>query len=157
MKIILLCSSLLLAAALACGRTNSGVQVGTSAPAATSAPPPAQIYHVGDVIQMNDHTIVLNSAQIVGSVLQANFTVDNTGAQDVNVSSIFSFDARLPDGTKLEQELYNCPAGHFDGKVLPGDKLKGNICWKGVATDAVKIYYTPNLFGSGATVWEISR
>jgi hypothetical protein len=152
----LLASSLVLLAVLACGQSNSGVQVGQQ-PASTSVPPTTVIYHVGDVIQLSGHTIVLNSARITGGIVETNFTVENTGSQDVNVSSVVNFNARLPDGTNLEQELFNCPAGHLDGKVLPGDKLRGNICWKGVTADSVKLYYTPHVFGTGATVWQVPR
>jgi hypothetical protein len=154
-----LAAVLLLAASLACGSSNTGVQIGTHAPGSIEAPSaaPQTIYHVGDVIQLTDHTILLESAQFVGGQLQASFSAENTGSKDVNVSSLLSFDARLLDGTQLEQEIFDCPGGQFDGKVLPGDRLRGSICWTGVTGDAAKIYYTPNLFGSGATVWEISR
>jgi hypothetical protein len=151
---------LLLAASLACGSSNVGVQIGTQPPgdsgAAASAPPQA-IYHVGDVIQLSDHTILLESAQFVGGQLQATFAAQNTGSEDVNLGSLLTFDARLMDGTQLEQDLFDCPGGQFDGKVLQGDRLRGTVCWTGVTGDAAKIYYTPNLFGSGATVWEVNR
>ena len=157
----LLACALLLAASLACGSSNAAVLIGTQTPnplaAPTSASLPSTIYRVGEMIQFSGHTIVMNQAQLSGGVLQTNITVENTGSQDVNVSSILQFDARLLDGTKLVQELFNCPAGRMDGKVLPGDKLKGNLCWKGVATDTARVYYVPNLFGSGAAVWEVQR
>ena len=150
----------LIAVSLACGSSNAGVRIGTMAPDLPVAAPsaaPRTIYHVGDVIQLNDHTILLDSAQIVATQLQTNFTVENTGSQDVNVSSLLSFDARLMDGTQLEQDIFDCPGGQLDGKVLPGDRLKGSLCWTGVIGNAVRIQYTPNLFSSGATVWEILR
>lgn len=148
----------LIVTSLACGSSNSGVQVGTSVPSAASAVPvQAQVYHMGEVVQINQQTIVLNSAQISGNELQANFTIENKGTEDLNVSSMLSFEAKGNDGTKLEQDIFNCTSGGLDGKILPGDKLKGNICWKGVATDTVKIYYTADVFGSGATVWEVSK
>ena len=151
----------LFAASLACGSSNAGVLIGTQTPvviaAATSDSQSSTIYHVGDVIQLDDHTIVLDSARIVATQLQANFTVENTGSQDVNVSSLLSFDARLMDGTQLDQDIFDCPGGPLDGKVLPGERLKGSLCWTGVIGNAVRIQYTPNLFGRGATVWQITR
>jgi len=155
-----LAAALLLAASLACGSSNTGVQIGTQSPGdsgAAASAAPQTIYHIGDVIQLSDHTILLESAQFVGGQLQATFAAENTGSEDVNISSLLSFDARLLDGTQLEQEIFDCPGGQFDGKVLPGDRLKGSVCWTGATADAAKIYYTPNLFGSGATVWEITR
>ncbi len=48
-------------ASLACGSSNTGVQVGTAGPgAATSAPAQVQTYHPGDIVQINQQTIVLN-------------------------------------------------------------------------------------------------
>jgi hypothetical protein len=56
----------------------------------------------------------------------------------------------------LEQAIFNCNPG-LDGKVLPGDLLRGNICWTGATSDMIKIYYEASLFGEGAVVWEITR
>ncbi len=70
---------------------------------------------------------------------------------------MLSFEAKGSDGTKLEQDMFNCGSSSFNGKILQGDKLRGDICWTEVATDTVKIYYTANVFGSGATVWEVTR
>lgn len=146
----------LLAVGLACGSSNTGTQIGINAPAAAATVPQIQVYHIGDVIQVESHTIVLNEAQIVNGNLQANFTVENKGTSDMTVSSMLSFEAKNSDGTKLDQEIFDCPSGQLDGKVLPGDKLKGNVCWKGAAA-GVRIYYTASLFGSGAVVWDTGK
>jgi hypothetical protein len=69
---------------------------------------------------------------------------------------MLSFTAKDSEGTKLEQEIFDCGSG-LDGKVLPGDKLKGNICWSGATTNTVKIYYEAELFSSGAVVWEVTK
>jgi len=152
----LLAAAALTLAALACGGgSNTGQAVGTSAPQATQPAPTQAIFKQGDVIQFKDHTITLNSATLQGGLLQASFTIVNTGSSDLNVSSMVSFYAKDNDGTKLDQDLFNCGSG-LDGKVIAGDKLKGNICWK--ATNLpIKIYYEPELFGTGATVWEITK
>jgi hypothetical protein len=140
---------LLIVVALACGDSNAGSKVGTAAPGAPAA---AQIYAVGDVVQVKDHTITLNSAALTGDVLKANFTIENKGTSDLAISSMMSFSAKNSDGTKLDLE-FGCGAS-MDGKVLPGDKLRGDICWKGAAKP-VKMYYTANFLSSGAVVWEV--
>ena len=168
----------LIIASLACGSSNTGTIANTVAPAATTgnttsstaevateAPTAEQptatsgilIYKVGDVIQINDQTITLNTANITGDTLQANFTIENKGTSDITVSSMISFEAKGSDGTKLDQDYFNCPSGSLDGDILPGDKLKGTICWKGVSTDSVKIYYQADFLSQGATVWEITK
>lgn len=152
----LIAISVLIITALACGSSNTGTKVGdaTSAP---TAPPQVAIYKVGEVIEVETQTIVMNSAEIQGDVLIANFTIENKGTSDLAVSSLLSFSAKDNEGSKLEQEIFDCGTSSLDGTILPGDKLKGDICYKGLTTDSVKIYYEADLFGSGAIVWEITK
>jgi hypothetical protein len=98
---------------------------------------------------------VLNSAEFQGDILQANFTVENNGS-DLNVSSLLSFSAKDNEGSKLDQSISSCSPGP-DGKILPGDKLKGNICWSRATKTPINIYYEAELFSSGAVVWEITK
>lgn len=146
----------LVGASFACGGSNTGEKVGEQGQSATSPPPTLAVYRVGEVIQVEDHTIVLNSAEFQDNVLKANFTIENNGSEDLNVSSMLSFSAKDTEGTQLEQEIFDCGSS-LDGKVLPGDKLKGDICWKGAATESIKIYYEASLFDSGAVVWQVSK
>ena len=152
----LLAIAALIIATLACGSDNTGQKVGESGTLPTSTPPKTEVYKRGDVIQVGEHTIVLNNAEFQGNELKANFTIENQGADDLSVSSLLSFEAKDIEGVKLEQEIFDCGSS-LDGKVLPGDKLKGDICWSGATTDVVKIYYTAELFGSGAVVWEVNK
>lgn len=139
---------------LACGSTTTGEKVGESNPAATSAPVTVQTYKVGDVVKVEDYTLTLNTADVTGSKLVANFTFDNTGgSKEQIVSSIISFSAKDLDGTKLEFSF--CDGSGLDGKVLAGDKLRGDLCWDGVKPDlGLKIYYEVML-SSGAVVWQV--
>jgi len=150
--------ALLVIVTLACGSSNQGKKVAeTGGKEETAAPPKVEIYKVGDVVQVNDHTIVLNSVDAQSGILKANFTIDNKGSSDLNVSSLLAFSAKGDDGSKLELEIMNCGSSRLDGKVLPSDKLKGDICWKGLTTPTAKIYYQSSLFGSGAIVWEFKK
>ncbi len=145
---------ILLIAALACGSDNTGVKVDEQESSATEPPVALETFSTGDVIEVEDHTIVLNSVSLTADVLKANFTVENIGTSEINVSSLLSFSARDDDGAKLEIEIFDCSPG-LDGSVLVGDKLKGDICWSGLSSENAKIYYESNLFGSGAVVWEV--
>jgi hypothetical protein len=111
-------------------------------------------YNVGDVIKINNSTITLNSADIKNNLLKANFTINNGGSENVNVSSMISFSAKAPDGTILEQEYFECGTS-LDGTIIPGDKLKGDICWKTGGVSPIKIYFVDDLWSSGATVWSV--
>jgi hypothetical protein len=140
---------------LACGSSNSGSISSTAAPGATAAPAKMITYNVGDVVAVQSHTITLNSAEVQAKILKASFTVENKGDKDLSVSSILSFSAKNSDGEKLEAEMFDCGGSGLDGKVLAGDKLKGNICWTVTGAAPYKIYYEASLFGSGAIVWEV--
>lgn len=150
---IFVAAAVLVASMLACGESNTGSKIDSSKP--TALPPTTAIYKVGDVVQVKDSTITLNSTKFTGDVLKANFTVENKGTKDMAVSSIISFSAKDSEGTKLDQSVMDCGSS-LDGKVLPGDKLRGDICWKG-ANGVVKIYYEASLFGSGAIVWQVAK
>ena len=117
---------------LACGTVSSGGQViSTANPNGQPAPTVAQVQtqNIGDVVRTGTQYITLNSAQITGNLLRkANFTIENKGTDSLAVSSIMSFEAKSSDGTKLDQDIMDCPSGSLDGTVLAGDKLKGNIC-----------------------------
>ena len=141
---------------LACGSSNKGTKVGESG-GSTQAPVVVETYKAGDIIKTGNYNITLNSAEIQGSKLIANFTVDNTaGTKEVSVSSLLSFSAKDTEGNKLSTSF--CDGGSLDGSVLVGDKLKGNICWDGVLSGAkLKIYFEPALFSSGAIVWEVGK
>ena len=163
---------------LACGTSNEGTKVtpapvkateessGVSEsketpttqepePSKTEAPQPtSDLFAVGDLIEIEEHTIRLNSVEYRGDILVANFSVENKGDSDVSISSMMSFSAKKEDGTKLEQEIFDCDESCLDGTVLPGDKLRGSICWSGGSSgDGIKIYYQASLFGDGAIVW----
>lgn len=146
----------LILASLACGDSNNGTKVDATAQKTSEATAPAQqqTFSIGDVVAVKDHKITLNSATYSGGILKANFTIENTGTEDVSVSSLMEFTAKLDDGTKLENSIFDCGSS-LDGKVLPNDKLKGDICWELKTLGKVKIYYESDMFSSGATVWVI--
>jgi hypothetical protein len=141
---------------LACGTSNTGEKVGESS-SPTTAPAKVEVFKAGDTIKVEDYTITMDSAQVQGSKLLANFTIDNTsGTKEQAISSMMSFSAKDTDGNKLDFSF--CDGSQLDGTVLVGDKLKGNVCWDGVRTDSiVKIYYVASFLGSGAIVWEVDN
>ena len=109
---------------------------------------------IGTEVALNGETIILNSAAINNGLLTANFTVKNTGTEELNVSSMVSFSARSADGTKLEQEIFDCGTGP-DGSVQPADLIRGDICWKN-ASSGTKIYYQSGFLSSQYVIWIIN-
>lgn len=152
---ILLILAIFILISLACGSATSGEKIGESS-SATSAPVKAQVYKTGDIIKVEEYTITLNSTKFQGSKLIANFTIDNSsGSKELAISSMLSFSAKDDEGNKLDYSI--CDGSGLDGKVLTGDKLKGNICWDGVKISKVKIYYEASFLSSGAIVWEVTK
>ena len=125
MKKTILAFCLLLLGVLACGSSNTGVAIPTAeGSSATSAPPQQQTFAVGDLVQVQDHTIMLNSATIDStSLMKASFSLENKGTETLTVSSLLSFEVKDNEGSKLEQDYMSCGRSSFDGSVLPGDKL----------------------------------
>jgi len=109
---------------------------------------------IGTEVVLNGETIILNSAVINNGLLSANFTVKNTGTEELNVSSLVSFSARAADGTKLDQEIFNCGTGP-DGSVQPADLIRGDICWSN-ASSGTKIYYQSGFLSSQYVIWIIN-
>jgi len=113
-----------------------------------------ETFDAGEEVAFEGEKIVLNTAEIKNGILIANFSVYATGTEEVNVSSILSFDAQDSTGRNLSQSYFDCPSGGLDGTVQPGDVLKGNICWE-EATSGTKIIYEHGLFDSEYAIWII--
>lgn len=129
-----------------------------TAPTRTPMPQPVptlETYTVGETISIEGHTIVLNETEIKGGVLRANFTVENQSKENLIISGI-DFDAKDSDGILLEASLFDCGTS-FSGKVLVGDKLKGDRCWEITNAAPFRIYYEVNLFGFDTIVWQVNE
>jgi hypothetical protein len=149
----ILAVTILALAVLACGESTTGTLVATTKPGEPTPTVGTTIYKIGDVVQVKDHTITLNSADVKGGNLVANFTIENKSDKDLNISSMIGFNAKNADGEKLDYAM--CDSSPIDGKILPADKTKGNVCWKAATKAGVKIYYEATMFSSGAIVWEL--
>ena len=96
-----------------CGSDNTGTKVETlkitAQSAATAAPAKVAVYKFGDVVQVNDQTIVLNKAEVQGGMLKANFTIENKGSEDLAVSSMISFFSKRQRRIEAaEQDIFDC-------------------------------------------------
>lgn len=165
MRRIAACLSLivLIGSALACG-SNTGKLVNPDGSSAGSSSAGAtdesyiKFYQVGDVIQVEHHTVTLNSATIKDRILDASFTIENNGDTEIGLSSLASFTARDADGVKLMNTFTDCGGPGLDGKVAPGAKVQGDVCW-GIITNATRftIYYEASVLASGAAGWQVSQ
>jgi len=124
----------------------------------TATVPPTKetvLHSVGEEIPLTGGSIVLNSADFNNDLLKLNYTIKNTGTENIVISTASNFSARKPDGTVVEQILTGCGTG-LDSTVLPGDILKGDLCYKGPFDGAVKIYYASSLVGTTTVIWKVA-
>jgi hypothetical protein len=126
----------------------------TTTPMPTTAASVKDAHKIGEVVELSDQRITLNSATISNKILKANFTIENTSTKDIDVSSMLSFEAKNGDGEKLDNNIFDCGTS-LDGKIIAGDKLKGDICWNTGGRNDVKLYYQSNLFEGGTVFWVV--
>lgn len=153
--------ALAIGSALACG-SNPGTLVGPSGSSAGSsgtigAGSDLKIYQIGDVVRVEHHTVTLNSAAVKNRILDANFTIENTGDQEIGISSLANFTARDSDGVKLSNVLTDCGQTGLDGKVQPGQKVQGDVCWQITNATSFQVFYEASVLASGAAVWQVSQ
>ncbi len=109
----------------------------------------------GEAVVNKDVVAKLTEAKVEGKVVTASFVVYNGGQKDVSISSLVSFDAKDGEGTKGKFKLVT-QGPQLDGKLVPGDTVKGNLQWEFAAPPKdVKVYYTDGLFGGDTIVWSV--
>jgi hypothetical protein len=146
MRKLLLVVAVLVLAALACIGGDSSEE----------NKPQLKKSHIGDIIQVEDSTIILNSTEFSNDTLTANITIENGGSEELFVSGLLHFDAIDGEGTKLVHRDY-CPTP-FVERVQPGDKFRGNTCFiVKPETKLVKLYYANSIFKNDSVMWEANR
>jgi hypothetical protein len=111
------------------------------------------VHKAGEEVHISGQSVALNEASIQGSLLQASFTIWNSGRTDLEVSPLRSFEARDGSGTRLRWERAACRGAELAGVVHPGEVKVGNLCWKAEGEGQVKIYYEAE--GSEPVVWAL--
>ncbi|MFC2043025.1 DUF4352 domain-containing protein [Chloroflexota bacterium] len=146
MKRVLIVVLVLVLAALACNGGDGSEE----------KKPQLKKSHIGDIIQVEDSTIILNSTEFSNDTLTANITIENGGSEELFVSGLLHFDAIDGEGTKLVHRD-SCPTP-FVERVQPGDKFRGNTCFiVKPETELVKLYYTTGILSDDSVMWEANR
>lgn len=73
-------------------------------------------------------------------------TIENTGTEDLSISSLMSFDIKDENGEKGKYAFLDAITSQLDDSVMPGDLLKGQIAFDVKETDKYTFYYTDSLF-----------
>lgn len=124
--------------------------------AEANANDPFAVHGIGDVVEDIDRTITLNSAMLQEGILVLEFTITNTGNSKLEVGSYY-FTAKNDDGVLLDKEYYTCSSSGLDMVLVPGDKVKGSVCFTYVDPAPVKIYYEPDYMRDDIYIWSISK
>jgi hypothetical protein len=111
----------------------------------------------GQTVEVGDVAVTLNSAAITNYKLEANLTVANKGAQDLEFDPETAFAVEGSAGDRevpITLDTLACRGRLLKGTVPAGGELTGDVCWKADATKTwpalAKITY------SGApTAWEV--
>lgn len=144
--------------------TAAGTAVNANNPAGSSAPtgnsaaakPVAtvQSYKKGDTANLDGQKVTLNESTKKGNVYVADVTVKNTGAKQLNLSSLLSFGARDALGNQGSFNLTGSKG--LDGTIEAGSKLRGTVGYEFAAdTTGIKLYYSSAVFTGQPTVFAL--
>lgn len=81
--------------------------------------------------------------------LVVDLTIENNGDDDLNVSSVMSFELKTPDGEKAKQSItLKAVNSSLDGSIMPNDMLKGQIAYDVKESEQYYLYYEDSLLDS---------
>ncbi len=95
---------------------------------------PQKTYQVGEEIRFGQGIILLNSLSFSDDRMRANFTLQNNSDQPLDIDPQDAFSAFDGEGTELDLTVLECGRSKIFGRVLAGDRLRGNLCWKDLTT-----------------------
>lgn len=98
---------------------------------------------IGSTIENDDRKATFNSAKISETLIELNFTIENTGSSDIKIISFLSFRAENNAGVDLTNDSFSCEGNTIDGTVSPGGTLTGSVCFKVREPSPYKVYYQP--------------
>jgi hypothetical protein len=157
----------------ACGSTSSNQGTATTPqPTSTKSTPtsaPAQHFHVGQVVNVgNTWQVTIESAktsphgqysqpQHAGNVfLIFQVSVKNISSQEQNISSVVQFTLTDATGQKYNNSYDDEAGATLDGKVEPTSPLKGSLVYEVPSgVHDFRLAFAPELFQSGATIWDV--
>lgn len=72
-------------------------------------------------------------------------TIENTGSDELTISSIMSFDLRDSNGEKGSYAYLDAVTSQLDGTLMVGDILKGQIAFDVKDSESYNFYYLDSL------------
>lgn len=141
-------------------------EVSSTSTASSQSKKKAQVYGIGETVEVDGLKITVNSSQDTDEADQyhnasklnegetyniLDVTVENDTDEEVTISSMMSFDIKDENGRKGSYVMATRNNGQMDGKVLPGDKLSGELVYQVPRNGELNLYFTTSGFG-GKTV-----
>jgi len=111
--------------------------------------PPADI---GQPAETNHYHVTLLEISTEGGLMQADFRVENTEDQELQLSSLLALEARRGDGSRLARDLLGCAGETLNGPIPAGESIQGSACWSLDAGDPVRIYFL-DVFSGDVVYW----
>lgn len=88
-------------------------------------------HDTGEVVQVGDLTIVMDSASLMSHRVRANFTIENQGASDLTFDGEAAFTAKGDNtGTDVPLGIDPTCTNVLSGVVPAGGSLSGQLCWR---------------------------
>ncbi|MGD8555087.1 MAG: hypothetical protein PVJ32_06575 [Anaerolineales bacterium] len=132
-----------------------GIALALATGVSACTPGEQQVYGLGDVVDVgSDQRWVLSSVAYSDDVLEAGFTVENTGTENTGYNLVISLQARNTQGDPLSQVMF-C-GSNLDGSLQPGETATGVICWNTEGDSVVRIHFLILLTDSNI-IWEVVR
>lgn len=90
--------------------------------------------------------------------IEVDVSVTNTSSQEQNTSGVIDWTLLDSTGQKAEWDaVSDGSAPEPDGKIEPGQTLRGTIAYQADATQkSFTFEYSPSLLSSGQTIWDLS-
>lgn len=129
-------------------------------------------FGVGETAEMNDVQVTLlgyeessgseyNTPAEGNVFLLANFEIVNNSDQELNISSMMSFEAYADDyalNYSLNAVLEKADANQLDGTIAPGKKMNGVIGYEVPADwSEVEIHFVDNVWSSNKFIFTITK
>lgn len=153
------------------GKSNTGTTASTSGSSTTSSTntQPAQHFKVGDTVKVGDTwQAVVNSVKTDDggqfstlksgdTYLVIDVSLTNLSSTEQNVSSVLFFTLQDSTGQKYDETVDTNASATLDGKVEAGQPLRGSLAYEVPSSiHSFTLNFSPNIVGSGQTIWDLS-
>ncbi len=150
------------------GKSNTGTAVTTSGNSSTANSTNTQHFKVGDTVKVGDTwQIIVNSVKTDDggqfsalksgdTYLVLDISMTNLSSTEQNVSSMLFFTLQDSTGQKYDETIDPNASSTLDGKVEAGSPLRGSLAYEVPSSiHSFVLNFSPDIVGSGQTIWDL--